>query len=117
MNQNTFDVTETNTGEEVPFKKPCGQCTGEQELSQCQVHQLEESQENKFKRQMKEFLARSAVKMLLISMALTFGLYIVDVVLINFGCINSELLNPLFELLKFIISSLIGFIFAKQILE
>ena len=43
-------------------------------------------------------------------------LYGVDTMLLNFGLKNSQLLNGLFELIKFLLSSLFGFVFAQKLL-
>lgn len=45
------------------------------------------------------------------------ALYIFDVILINARLQNSEMFNPLFELLKLIVTTLIGYVFAVSTKE
>ncbi len=51
--------------------------------------------------------------LLILCIALAAGTYIADCVLINQGMKSSSLMTGFFELLKFIISILLGFVFAK----
>lgn len=44
-------------------------------------------------------------------------LYGTDTVLMNMGLQNSQLLNSVFELIKFLLSSLFGFVFAQKMLS
>ena len=51
--------------------------------------------------------------LLILCIALAAGTYIADCILINKGLKSSSLMTGFFELLKFIISILLGFVFAK----
>lgn len=51
--------------------------------------------------------------LLILCIVLAAGTYIADCVLINNGLKSSSLMTGFFELLKFIISILLGFVFAK----
>lgn len=51
--------------------------------------------------------------LLIFCIVLATGAYIADCILINIGMKSSSLMTGFFELLKFIISILLGFVFAK----
>lgn len=71
--------------------------------------------QNSFSRGMQALLTGYGFYLMVFCLSSIFGLYILDVVLINKGLKNSTLLTPIFELLKFILSSLIGFLFANNL--
>jgi hypothetical protein len=60
--------------------------------------------------QMKLFNDNKARKMLYISLIILCGMYLLDTVCPN----NSELKVPLFEAVKFLVASIIGYLFAKS---
>lgn len=72
----------------------------------------DENQIKLFERLFRIFMRRSGLRMIAVCLAILIGLYIFDVILINKGLQNSEMFNPLFELLKLIVTTLIGYVFA-----
>lgn len=52
-------------------------------------------------------------KLLIICIIIAAGTYIADCILINVGMKSSSLMTGFFELLKFVISILLGYVFAK----
>lgn len=59
-------------------------------------------------------LKTNAFVLIVICLAVLLVLYTVDVFLVNKDFKNSELLNPIFELVKYISSALVGFLFASN---
>lgn len=83
-------------------------------LKTASKHKLErdENQVKLAERLFRIVMRRSGLRMIMVCLGILIGLYIFDVFLINKGLQNSEMFNPLFELLKLIVTTLIGYVFA-----
>ena len=88
-------------------------------LKTASKHKLErdENQIKLFERLFRIVMRRSGLRMIAVCLGILIGLYIFDVILINKGLQNSEMFNPLFELLKLIVTTLIGYVFAVSTKE
>jgi hypothetical protein len=69
----------------------------------------------KMERQQKSY--RLASRFLVFCMIMLILLYGIDLLIINKGYINSKLLDSVFELLKFCVSSLMGFVFSIKLIQ
>lgn len=54
-----------------------------------------------------------AIRLIIACMSGLAVLYFTDLIIVNIGWKNSDLVGGVFELLKFLLSSLVGFVFAK----
>ena len=83
------------------------------QLSPEEVKRDESSKERQFRRT----LQIKGLGFLYFTLAAILFLYVVDVFLVNFFLKNSSLLSSIYDILKFLASSLIGFVFAKSTLN
>ena len=107
-----FDTEENGTSEAVYEDI-------DDSLKTASKHKLErdENQIKLFERLFRIVMRRSGLRMIAVCLGILIGLYIFDVILINKGLQNSEMFNPLFELLKLIVTTLIGYVFAVSTKE
>ena len=62
-------------------------------------------------------LKDKAYNLIISSIIILVLLYAADVILINAGLKNSDLLSGIFEFLKFVVSTLFGFVFSRYLSE
>ena len=80
-------------------------------LDREQVELQEQIKQNNYDR----WLRKNAIKLLKIILILLFAYYAIDIVLTNCQLKNSVSASSIFELLKFVASTLVGFVFANSI--
>ena len=76
---------------------------------------LEESKDGALARKLREMLTGYGFTLLIVVLVSILAMYALDVILINFRLKNSQLLTPIFELSKFIVSTLLGYVFANNL--
>jgi len=97
--------------EDKPFEEAVG---SESEIPERDVNEIE--RRLKIARGMQNIVLKDKGYWLLIMcIVLAVGTYVLDCVFVNKGLQSSALMTGFFELLKFIITILVGFIFAKTI--
>ncbi len=109
----TVVLSDTNITEE---DKPFGQTALEVKIPEHTVDELE----NKMKvvRGLHEIkLKDQAFKFMVICMIILIIIYGLDLIFINFNVKNSTYATGIFELIKFILSALIGYLFSRKIQE
>mgnify|MGYP000334557715 CR=1 FL=1 len=116
-------ITEKNSIQEeaqVELDVPLSHADNINKLNQIKLDQeiinaLENHQNNQYKRLISRFLTESAFKLLLLIISVMLVLYISDTILINLGLKSSSLLSQIFELFKYIATTLIGYLFASNL--
>lgn len=85
------------------------------------IEEMSKQQVSAFEREAKAYasihtyiLQDKAFVLLIICISILMAVYALDIVLVNLKLENSSLLDGMFDLLKFLASSLAGFVFSQQ---
>lgn len=113
MSQTIDDPIPTGAPElDIPPQDYC--CGGDvEQVSHQDVMDLEKTKQNEFLRGLRAFLTGSAIKFLYVILLILVLLYASDTILINAGLKSSSLLSNMFELLKYMLTILLGYTFAN----
>jgi hypothetical protein len=115
MSKSYVESEDTQATAQIELDEPMQSNNNSIKLGPDLIRQYEESKNNDFKRKYQQMLTASAFKLLILAFSLMLLFYISDTILINLKFKSSTLLSQTFELLKYVTTTLIGYLFANNL--